>query len=726
MTDARPSAQAIFEPDRLQLDERGSENPAEPMHTELCVHCQALVFNERDHSDTLEDHGYRLVWDEDGQLQLETDNRPLAPAPSLRFRSAGTDIRLRTQLIRKDIIPSFPSITATAEAGCHFCRCLLSSTLRDRCTQGATRLRDTNSTERPLAIEFFYTWNRSSFGVRWLVASATIDNLPSASVLECFLVEADLDKPCAKVLGIPTKTFLPNWSFDEKLAVMRGWIDSCENSCHLETLGRTLPTRLLDLGSSQGSDQGVRLIYSKDIPRCIERKYSALSHCWGPPDLPPLKTKMDCLNKMLRNIPFESLPANYRDAVRVSRGLGIDYLWIDSLCIVQDSAEDWEAESLRMVDVYQNAHVTLIVATGNCSHDGFLHPKANDIVRIPYVSSLPCSPTKDTYYLRQDYDTSHDIQNSPWNSRGWTFQEGAFSTRRLYFTQNTISFSCDRHLRLLDGTRVPAHGILTADLSPKRPESWYDYYRWSTLTELYSQRQLTCQQDQLPAISAWAQFMSQKINDRYLAGLWEGDLLHGLLWSCEVIPSTQTLAERIKSTMKENFVAPSWSWASQTRGVNYELRGTAETRLCEIFNVEVWPLGSNLFGRLKSGHMVIAGALRPLPVTPIHKAKNLFQSTLDDSYRVEYFMDWWEKRMDVTPGQEIERGIVHDVKMLLLTHCRPINHTFTPYACGLLVLPTGTDEEYWRVGMFRIQLEWEDEELAIPGFDCLWSTIKIV
>lgn len=705
MANACPSSRTASEPNRLQPDERKNESPSELRHPGLCIYCQTLVFNERDHFDTFEDHGYRLVKDDDGGLQLEINKDRFWDLSLSPYWSLGQgQSRLRTQLIRKDIVPSLPSFTATAEAGCPLCRCLLLSRLKDRCTTPEIMEHcETTSRENTVTIEFFYTWAKSSScGIRKLVAAATIDGLGSRFA-EYFLVEADLNDPCAEALGIPTNTYLPSWSFDEKMALMRHWIHDCEKSCHPESLDRTLPTRLLDLSSSRSPNQDIRLIHSKDIPHSGGCKYTALSHCWGSPDRPPLKTKTNSLDKMLYNIPFGSLPANYQDAVRVSRGLGIDYLWIDSLCIVQGSVEDWEIESLRMVDVYRQAEVTLIVATGNCCHDGFLDPKVHERVQIPYVSSLTDSRMKGIYYLRENYDTSTDIRNSPWNQRGWTLQENAFSTRRLYFTQNAISFSCDTHLLVMDGTRVNATWMQTVDSVSWYVDRKWDYHReWSNMTEQYTRRGLTYHQDRLPAISAWAQFLGKRLNDRYLAGLWESDLSRRLLWSCEAIPSTQTLAERIKFALKENFVAPSWSWASQTRGIHYRWRLTDEAKHYEILNIEVSPIGLNPFGTLKGGHMVISGDIRPLPVCPILRSTDCFQSTIDGGYQTDYYMDWWDKRMDVTYGQEIDREIVKDVKMLPLARCYYPNDATRGGTCGLLLLAAGSDEEYWRVGMLCI------------------------
>jgi Heterokaryon incompatibility protein (HET) len=119
---------------------------------------------------------------------------------------------------------------------------------------------------------------------------------------------------------------------------------------------RALPTRVIDVGPSDASIEP-RLIISKGR----DGAYIALSHRWGAPDLskPQLTTTAANLPAMIEKIPLESMPLNYKDAVITTRKLSFRYLWIDSLCIIQDSMQDWEAESAKMGEVYQNAQLTI-------------------------------------------------------------------------------------------------------------------------------------------------------------------------------------------------------------------------------------------------------------------------------------------------------------------------------------------------------------------------------
>ena len=82
------------------------------------------------------------------------------------------------------------------------------------------------------------------------------------------------------------------------------------------------------------------------------------------------KTTRVTLKDRMRGIRIETLPKSFRDAIMICRALGIRFLWIDSLCIIQQDAEDWERECSRMRDVYRNSYLTISIARSRGSSDG--------------------------------------------------------------------------------------------------------------------------------------------------------------------------------------------------------------------------------------------------------------------------------------------------------------------------------------------------------------------
>jgi hypothetical protein len=142
---------------------------------------------------------------------------------------------------------------------------------------------------------------------------------------------------------------------------MQGWIAECKASHTLcsdpsTTSDSGVPSRLLDVSSAQP-----KLVDTASLPSQTGVGYAALSHMWGDIDAPaPLRTLLSNIEEMKKGIEVERLPRNFLDAVRVCRRLRLDYVWIDSLCIIQDSKEDWSAEAENMHRYYRDAEVTIV------------------------------------------------------------------------------------------------------------------------------------------------------------------------------------------------------------------------------------------------------------------------------------------------------------------------------------------------------------------------------
>ena len=115
------------------------------------------------------------------------------------------------------------------------------------------------------------------------------------------------------------------------------------------------PSRLLDLSSFKNSHD-VRFI--QVAARC-QYNFVCLSHCWGSPSVRPIQTTKRSISQHRKRIPFTHLSLTFKDAVRITRDLGQRYLWIDSLCIVQDDEQDWVKEASKMPNIYGAAMLTL-------------------------------------------------------------------------------------------------------------------------------------------------------------------------------------------------------------------------------------------------------------------------------------------------------------------------------------------------------------------------------
>ena len=149
---------------------------------------------------------------------------------------------------------------------------------------------------------------------------------------------------------------------DDSLACALQWFNNCVNthSCCSKSAWTKdfLPTRLIDLTPPKQSTQP-RLCDSSELLSSV--KYATLSHCWG--NLPIVRLTNTSLASMMEGLPMSELSETFKDAMFITSRLGVRYLWIDSLCIIQDSVRDWQQESALMGSVYSNA-ICNIAATG--------------------------------------------------------------------------------------------------------------------------------------------------------------------------------------------------------------------------------------------------------------------------------------------------------------------------------------------------------------------------
>jgi hypothetical protein len=367
--------------------------------------------------------------------------------------------------------------------------------------------------------------------------------------------------------------------------MIQSWFKECEKKhvhCHEPTL-RSLPTRIIDVRSSD----------PRLVPTAGKNgKYAALSHCWGLSADNPIEAqyllKESNIDSLMQKMPFKHLPRNFQDAVIVTRLLGIDYLWIDSVCIIQDSPADKSKEIGGMVDVYGNAWVTICATSAPNSHAGFLGPRdsiSEPAVIMPFVAQgfMNFPPfTNGTYnfYIRKPHehiagDWSSDVESSDWNRRGWTYQERLVSRRMLHFAKNGVYFEC-LSSDLSEAGNVPREAVFESKTgrgpdyrhlgffeyfssqSPIELPRVYETYYW--FVNEYSQRRLSFGGDREAAFSALVSQFKRLLKSEHAHGLWLDDIYRGLLWRPIDQTKVRDLNHRNKPALFPNW--PSWSWYS--------------------------------------------------------------------------------------------------------------------------------------------------------------------
>jgi hypothetical protein len=330
-----------------------------------------------------------------------------------------------------------------------------------------------------------------------------------------------------------------------------------------------LPTRVVDV-----SKPGVmRLIET----RGRHGRYAALSHCWGKEKT--LTTQSWTYESFVKYLPLDQMPKSFKDAIDFCRKLGFTCIWIDSLCIIQDSPTDWLHQSKQMQDIYQNAYITL-AATASSSGDGGCYQQQEfQNIRIAQTEGPLGVPI---FVRRRWHHVSQAITGPSWSAelippllqRGWVLQERLLSRCVVHFTANEIMWECRamENCECLYGVSpsenplYPSNnfeGISTGFKSTfaKVQPSSHPHTRakmWLALVERYSALALSYDSDNLPAFAGIARSMSGGDFGQYLAGIWRGHVGKGLFWMARQPPGRRSDNSN-----------PSWSWTSIDGAVFY-------------------------------------------------------------------------------------------------------------------------------------------------------------
>lgn len=272
------------------------------------------------------------------------------------------------------------------------------------------------------------------------------------------------------------------------------------------------------------------------------------------------------------------MPQNFRDAIIFTRKLNLQYLWIDSICIIQDDRNDWKIQAAKMHRVYSWAYLTVAATSSKSTHQGFLGTRSGTQERI----TMPYRSHEDglihgNFYLdpqfRRVESGSSEIRGSTCNTRGWTFQERLLSARILHFCERRLCSECrcsdwtEDNLES-DGTQQACWLKMESDsskvwvnrLPEKEPQRTYQ--TWYLMIRDYTEREFTFDGDVLPAILGLVDEMKTIIEDDCFWGLWHGDFPRGLLW-CKAEPLDSGTGKGPTYLSKPSTTrAPSWSWIS--------------------------------------------------------------------------------------------------------------------------------------------------------------------
>jgi hypothetical protein len=408
---------------------------------------------------------------------------------------------------------------------------------------------------------------------------------------------------------------------EECLQRIKQWMKDCEEAhpaCRSSPRIATgaVPRRLIAIGRDDNA--GIHLIDTREQP-IDSLSYVCLSHCWG--KVQPLKSENETIANWKKNIPWELLPRTFQDAVTITRYLGFQYLWIDSLAIIQDSTEDWETEAANMGSIYHSAAL-VVSATGSadgqggCFFDrpGFSAIRGTDVHGSDFTVYARSTLRHRAFFGASEGDEHVHVNKAayPLLTRAWVLQEQLLGRFVLHFSRDELVFQClggiSCECGALDGFRADSLLVIRQFLASARGNGRrsdgadaaeagdrpLDF--WRSLVREYSLKSITRDTDRLPALAGMASTWAALGLGKYLAGLWAEGILRDLMWM------------NLQRASAPKF-APSWSWVSTGRSCDWVTprdNGRYHVRI-DLGKTDCVVEGFNPYGEVQMGWLHISG-----------------------------------------------------------------------------------------------------------------------
>ncbi|GAB7327065.1 hypothetical protein MBLNU13_g10992t1 [Cladosporium sp. NU13] len=294
------------------------------------------------------------------------------------------------------------------------------------------------------------------------------------------------------------------------------WIQTCDVSHEMcvPRKSNSLPTRLISVCGEVIHLESTET-WTSSPP------YATLSYCWG--DLDFLTTTSSVLEEFLINIPVDRLPQTFLDAIQIARALKIGYIWIDSLCIVQDSDADWRKESSRMSEVYGSSYINIAASSAANPGEGCLTKR--QFMRDTVEANVTVSGQEYEcwfYHVGNSYTLA--VERSHLMSRAWAVQEKLLPVRSIHLGNRGAFWECrssvglERLPNLFDGA---ISGLSLASLTHSLADTTDPdlYLRWKRVVAAFSTADLTLSRDKLPGLAGIARRFGDYKQCEYLADL---------------------------------------------------------------------------------------------------------------------------------------------------------------------------------------------------------------
>lgn len=327
-------------------------------------------------------------------------------------------------------------------------------------------------------------------------------------------------------------------------------------------------------------------------------RYATLSHCWGALEFETLRSSN--LDEMLNCVPKKSLTKTFVDAIEIARAVGLEYLWIDSWCIIQDDHGDWETEAARMASVYGGSSLNIAASSAKDGREGcFPRPTYHS---LGFPAEIRINGQREVHHFVPWRFYNRMVLESTLLSRAWVLQEKLLAPRTLHCGEQGMFWECweamasDAFPNGFDGTGAQTWFFECS--TTLRPTTW-DSTSWLSLVTRYSRCDLTYPGDKLVALAGIARSIGDRTHDQYFAGLWGKFFEAELCW--------KVLGPRPKPLYR----APSWSWAAVDGDIGFDYQyyypniTVWSGRYFEVIDVTVSNKGTDPYGPVAHGALTL-------------------------------------------------------------------------------------------------------------------------
>jgi len=609
--------------------------------------------------------------------------------------------------------PSYTSLEQSQQQGCYVCHRLLNRL--HLCCASISQIQ--TELPSPLTVALcqyeVQVWSKRDYLDLHFLISGEVHNTPvfqqSSKGIECLSIFELWPKNSSvwKLNGVASKTT----KITSCGPLIKTWLKECctshQNCSPVKSPNQNwYPTRLLDLTTAD--DGYVKLIESKS--HTLEKPYATLSHCWGGASI--IKLTQERYKQFLNSILLADLPKTFVDAIAVARYLQTNYIWIDSLTIIQDSDDDWVQEAALMGEVYQNSHYNIGATASQNSFGGLFYSREPELVN-------PCTVVinQTEHILVWHSLWASGIDHSPLLQRGWVVQEHFLSPRMVHFSEEQLfwechdSIACEIHPTesFQDGAIYEsfksAKSVLVGARHVPHVDSAVENGNidgidlWDKLVRRYSTTMLSFETDKLVAISGMAKHTQSILQDEYIAGLWKRCFIFHLAWKVDRALTARTIDSERYSRRPKTYTAPSWSWASIDGVISMnEYYSSREKELSSLIEYHVELETADPTGKVSNGYICVRGPVTEMTVSMVRGRT----SGLGIEYNVS-ILGTSTTSKDVNISMDLDTGEPNWQRtyyfLALLFGRRTSRQEPSSYLIGILLEPkSGSDVEFCRVG----------------------------